>query len=226
MRAFRRFTWILAIVLLTLTTLTTCQAETQSSIPINGRYSIITINIYIPPYPTWAHDVVLNAAIIWNRAQLWNLQNNPSPIFYFLETNQGMATSIVSFSMPAEYAAIAVGWTNYKFAPGSSTRIVSTTTYLSPSIFNAAQENNMTARRYALWLALHELGRILGLGDILDGHDIMDPFYTPQRISQVPEISTLDLYALHILAEGNTPYFVTLPFGIQDLLTAVTFFLP
>jgi hypothetical protein len=128
--------------------------------------------------------------------------------------------------MPAAWASIAVGWTTFKFASGSRTSIVSTQTYLTPTVFSNAQGSNATAKRYAFWLALHELGRILGLGSILDGKDIMEPRYTAQRITQVPTISTLDLYALQALAEGTASTFVTLPNGVQDQFTPVTTFLP
>src|SRR5208337_2297911 len=177
--------YVLPLFLLALMALTPVHAA-QPSIPINGRYSVLTIKIYIPTTPKWAHDVVLNAAV----------------------------------------ASIAVGWTTYKYAPGSRTSIVSTQTYLTPTVFNDAQGSNATARSYAFWLALHELGRILGLGSILDGKDIMEPRYTPERITQVPNLSTLDLYALHILAQGTAPTFVTLPDGVQDQFTPVTVFLP
>jgi len=220
--------YILPLILLAILPLTPVHASTQPSIPITGRYSLLTIKVYIPAYPKWAHDVVLNATIAWNRAQLWNLQNDPTATLYtFAETGDGTATSTVTFSMPASFASIAVGWTNYKFAPGSRTSIVSTQTYLTPAVFNDAQVSNATARQYAFWLALHELGRVLGLGSVLDGQDIMEPRYTPQRVSQVPRISTLDLYALHVLAQGSAPSSVTLPEGVRDQFTAVTaFFLP
>ena len=201
------------------------QAQTQPSIPINGRYTLLTIRIYIPPTPKWAHDVVLNATIAWNNAQSWN-QENQSIIYQFVESDETTATSTIKFSMPAPYASIAVGWTNYKFASGSRTTYVSTETYLTPTIFNNANAGNATAGRYAFWLALHELGRILGLGSVLDPKDIMDPMYTPLRMSQVPNLSTLDLYAIHTLAQGSAPTFVTLPDGIQDQLTPATTFLP
>ena len=226
MRATFRSTCILPIMLLVLTILATPSAAAQPSIPINGRYSIITVKIYIPAYPKWAHDTVLKAAIAWNQAQLWSLRNNPSKMFYFLEADESTATSIVSFSMPSAYSTLAVGWTCYTFAPGSTTEITSTQTYLNPSIFNASQASNVTATRYGFWLALHELGRILGLGSVLDQHDIMDPLYTPERINGVPQLSTLDLYALHVLAQGSDPNFVALPVGVQDLFTPVTNFLP
>jgi len=219
--------YFLPLLFLALITLTPVNASTQYSIPINGRYTVLTIKIYIPATPKWAHDVVLNATIAWNRAQLWSLENNSTATVYnFVEADDGTATSTVSFSMPAAYASIAVGWTNYKFAPGSRTSIVSTQTCLTPTIFNDAQGSNATAREYAFWLALHELGRILGLGSILDGKDIMEPRYTPERITQVPKLSTLDLYALQVLAQGTAPTFVTLPNGVQDQFTPVTTFLP
>ena len=226
MGSIKASTYVFSLTLLAFITLIRVHASNQPSIPINGRYSVLTIKIYIPDTPKWAHDVVLNATIAWNRAQLWNLQNNPTATVYnFVEADDGTATSLVSFSMPAAYASIAVGWTIYKFAPGSRTSIVSTQTYLTPTVFNDAQGSNATAREYAFWLALHELGRILGLGSILDGQDIMEPRYTPQRVSQIPRLSTLDLYALHVLAQGTAPNFVTLPDGVLDQFTPVTVFL-
>jgi hypothetical protein len=70
------------------------------------------------------------------------------------------------------------------------------------------------------------MGRILGLGSVLDGKDIMEPRYTPERVTGAPKFSTLDLYALHILAQGSAPNFVTLPAGVQNQFTPATAFLP
>ena len=218
------------MVLVVMVALTPVHAATESSIPINGRYAVLTIKIYIPLTPKWAHDVVLNASIAWNRAQLRYIQGGPTKaltatVYNFVETVDGTATSTVSFSMPAAYAAIAVGWTNYNFAPGTRTSIISTQTYLTPTIFNDAQANNVTARRYGFWLALHELGRILGLGSLMDGKDIMEPRYFAARVDGIPQFSTLDLYALHVLAQGNAPNFVSLPDGVQDQFIPATYFL-
>jgi hypothetical protein len=222
MGAARSSAYLIPIMLLILVTLAPVQA-TQTSIPINGRYSVLTIKIYIPFTPKWAHDVVLNATIAWNRAQLLYAQNNSNAMVYqFVETDDGTAVATVSFSMPAAFTSIAVGWTNYKYAPGSTTSIISTQTYLTPTIFNDAQGSNATARRYAFWLALHELGRILGLGSLLDGKDIMEPRYMSARIDEVPQFSTIDLYALHVLAGGTAPNFVTLPDGVSDQFIPVT----
>jgi len=199
------------------------QASAQPSIPINGRFSSLVIKISIPTFPAWAHDVVLNATVAWNMAQLW--QNSAGPVYTFVESNDGSATAKVSYQMPTAYAGIAVGWTNYNFEPGSRTSVKSTQTYLDPNVFNAAQAQNLTARQYAFWLAIHELGRVLGLGSILDSHDIMDPMATPARVQDPPMLSTLDLYAVHVLASGSAPAFVTLPSNVQNQMVDATTFL-
>jgi len=197
---------------------TTCQVRASSpeSIPIIGRYSSLTIGIEIPHTPVWAHDVVLNASIAWNEAQVWFEQTasvESTQTYRFVESNN--ASAIIRFSMPAAYSGFAVGWTNYKYAP-SSKNIVSTQTFLDPQVFSVSQAENATARQYALRLALHELGRVLGLGSVFDGRDIMDPRNTPGRVNEAPLLSSLDLYATQILASGSTPSSVTLPINIQD----------
>lgn len=189
-------------------------AAAQPSIPINGRFSSLAINISIPTSPKWAHDVVVNATLAWNLAQFW--QSSPGPVYTFIESNDASATAKVSYSMPSAYAGIAVGWTNYNYQPGSRTLIKSTQSYLDPAVFNAAQARNLTARQYAFWLALHELGRVLGLGSILDSSDVMDPMATLTRATEPPMLSTLDLYAVHVLASGSAPPFVTLPGNLQN----------
>jgi hypothetical protein len=146
---------------------------------------------------------VLNASLAWNNGQLW-FQHTYFPegnVYTFVESDPANVT--ITYAMPPFCAGLAVGWTDYTFAP-SSTTIVSARTYLDSSVFNAAQEYNGTARQYAFRLALHELGRVLGLGNLIDGNDIMDPLATPNRATQPPMISTLDLYAVHVLASENT----------------------
>jgi len=196
----------------------------SESIPINGRQSTYVIGLKIPETPRWAHDIVLNASIAWDQAQLWYQQSlsTPGNVYTFAASDDGSA--IVSFSMPAAYVGFAVGWTQYQFASTSKMTIKSTQTYLDPSVFSASQQNNDTAQKYALWLALHELGRVLGLGSVLDTRDIMDPMASPSRAADSPLLSTLDLYALQVLASGYAPSFVTLPGNVQNqFVPAATF---
>lgn len=212
------------LLLLTLLPIASVHAS-QQSIPINGRYATYTIGLRIPQSPKWAHDVVLNASIAWNQAQLWYQQSALSTGNYYHLVEAADGSASISFSMPAAYAGIAVGWTDYKFATSSRTEIISTKTYLDPTVFLSAQESNTTAHAYALRLALHELGRILGLGSVLDGHDIMDPMATPERATAPMLLSILDLYALKVLASGNAPNFVTLPGDVPNQLIDATNFI-
>lgn len=211
------------LLLATLLPISEVHASSES-IPINGRQSAYVIGLRIPDTPKWAHDIVLNASIAWDQAQVWYRTSASSGNVYTLvASNDGMAS--ISFSMPTAYAEFAVGWTDYQFAPSSKTTIISTQTYLDPSVFGISQANNLTARKYALRLALHELGRVLGLGSVLDNRDIMDPMATPDRAEDSPLLSTLDLYALKVLASGYTPSFVTLPGNVQNQFVPATTFI-
>ena len=221
----RRTYVLVMLIAVTVSTIPNPAHATTYSISVNGRFSHLEIELEIPSTPKWAHDVILNASLAWNRAQVWYQQGSSSkgPVYTFVEANDGSA--IVNFNMPRAYSGMAVGWTNYKFAPSSRIIIISTQTFLDPNVFNAAQANNATARQIAFWLALHELGRVLGLGSVLDTHDIMDPLWTPNRV--FPMISILDIYALHVLASGVAPNFVTLPSSAENtLLDARTFLTP
>ncbi|MGP8071178.1 MAG: hypothetical protein ACLP5V_14940 [Candidatus Bathyarchaeia archaeon] len=53
----------------------------------------------------------------------------------------------------------------------------------------------------------------------------MELRYTPQRVSEARRLSTLDLYALRVLAQGSAPSVVTLPDGVQNQSIPVTSFL-
>jgi hypothetical protein len=122
-------------------------------------------------------------------------------VYKFIESNKANAT--ITYAIPPMCGDLAVGWTDYTFSP-SSTIIVSTRTYLDPAVFNVTQEHNATANEYAFRLALHELGRVLGLGNVINENDIMDPLATPDHATQPPMLSTLDLFAVHVLASENS----------------------
>jgi hypothetical protein len=142
--------------------------------------------------------VVLGAARVWNLAQLWFQQNYfpDGRVFTFVASPSGNVT--VSYGMPAGFVSIAVGWTEYVL-DGAST-IASAHVFLDGSSLGVPQEPNVTGLEFGFRLALHELGRALGLGSLVSGSDIMDPVGTISRATQPPMISFIDLFALHILA--------------------------
>ena len=194
------------------------------SIPVVGRWSTLQIGLDIPPTPTWARGLILDAARAWNLAQVWYQQNYfpDGSVYTFVASASGNVT--ISFSMPTEFAPIAVGWTQYRLdgAAGMWPSILSAHVFLDGSVFNAPEEPNTTSQEYGFRLALHELGRVLGLGSLLDGLDVMDPVGTISRAGTAPIISLIDLFALHILAsEPNSPLpVITLNTNQQVLLNA------
>jgi hypothetical protein len=166
--------------------------------------------------------------LVWNQAQEWYAyeQNfHDGPTYELFESSTGNVT--VCFHIPPAYSGLAVGWTEYKFAPSSKTSIISAEVFLDEKIFSAGQENNSTARQYAFRLALHELGRVLGLGSIIDGKDVMDPRKPSHLTTQQSLISTLDLHAIHTLASSdNVPHFIFLPSSVTYQLMDARKFLP
>jgi hypothetical protein len=215
---------LLVLAIVSVTALPGSADARAYSIPVYGRFSTPIIGLEIPSTPKWGHDVVLNASLVWNRAQVWYQQTHfpTGSVYTFVESDNGNAT--IAFNLPRAYVGIALGWTDYTFAPSSS-MILSTRVFLDPKIFNAAQEENSTARQLAFRLALHELGRVFGLGSVLDGVNIMDPIETAARATEPPMVSSLELYALHVLASKTplTSPFIVLNTDHYQLLDAWTF---
>jgi hypothetical protein len=174
---------------------------TTYSIPVVGRWPALQVGLQIPSTPSWAHDLVLNASQVWNRAQVWFTQNYfpGGDVYTFVESPVGNAT--VTFGMAAGYACIAVGWTQYTL--DKSLTIQGANVFLDSDVFNAGQAHNTTDLEYGFRIALHELGRVLGLGSLVDGSDIMDPIGTISHALDPPILSMIDLYALHILASES-----------------------
>ncbi len=171
---------------------------TTYSMPVAGRWSSLQIGLQIPSTPAWAHDLVLNASQVWNIAQVWFEQNYfpGGNVYSFVESPVGNAT--VTFGMPPEYVSIAVGWTQYILTQPST--IIGAHTFLDGRVFNVGQGSNATALEYGFRIALHELGRVLGLGSLVDGFDVMNPIGTTGHARDPPIISMMDLFALHVLA--------------------------
>ena len=137
-------------------------------------------------------------------------------MYSFFESPVGNVT--FSFAIPAAFDSIAVGWTEYVLQASST--ILAAHVFLDGGIFNESEAPNVTMQEYGFRIALHELGRVLGLGNVMDGLDIMDPIETLASASVPPLISLIDLFALHVLASSSSP-----PFGGITLSTDQSFFL-
>ena len=87
--------------------------------------------------------------------------------------------------------------------------------------------DNETSSEVLYRIMVHEFGHVMGLGHIFDGRDIMDgDAYFILNLSKKSFISTVDLYAIHYLAELGSgtlkPYsFIPLPTAIPYQLIDV-----
>ena len=199
LRRLRLLAFLFPLLLLAVRPVDACAC----SIPVVGQWPGLRIGLEVPSSPRWAHDLILNASEAWNLAQLW-FQENYSPganVYSFFDSPVGNVT--ISFAIPAAFASIAVGWTEYVLQASST--ILSAHVFLDGSIFNATEAPNVTMQEYGFRIVLHELGRVLGLGSVMDGLDIMDPIQTLTSASVPPLISLIDLFALHVLASTPSP---------------------
>ena len=194
---------LLFFILLVVTPTSQAQADATYTIPLlGGRWTTYTIRVRIPAEPAWAHDAVLNAMQVWNEAQDW-----------FKETYypQGKVYSFTESST----AQVNVRWVSadhccWAYVLVSGHRIttgvpIDLTTDLGPG-----HTGLLTAT------ATHEFGHALGLVDLYylvkDGEPLSHDLMWGTMYAWRP--STLDLYAVHVLAEGSTPERVTLPSNI------------
>jgi hypothetical protein len=173
-------------------------------IPLEGaRWSSNTIPIYISGGEEWQQNQTLRAMQLWDQAQLWFAREYfPNSSVYTLEAGDSSAPVQVTLVSSSTVAENILGWTNYHEQNG---------VIESANVRIAAANSEHTT----LVLSAHELGHVLGLGDdvICCETDLMNTFPTVNNASALP--TTLDLYALHVLASTNAiPSFVWLPNGI------------
>ena len=196
---------LFAVLVLVSLALPLVHADSQNYwIPTYGQSWVhSTIYVNIPATPTDAHDMVVHALAIWNAAQLWFAsQYFPNGAVYTLKESS-TGTVHVFFTDQAGVDSVAhgekgdVGWTEVQGQPD----ITGANVYLVTS-------------KIWIYLVAHEFGHVLGLGHIaVASESAQTCIYTDLMChfvyGQLP--STLDLYALHLLAGHSTSDTVTLP---------------
>ena len=173
-----------------------------------GRWRRYTIPVFIPATPSWAHNVTLRAMNHWNEAQAWfaNTYYPQNPYFTLVEGDNNSKVQVQLSDTPS------TDYTTYEIVPRPQkdnativSAVVHVCTRLDKILFHE--------------VAMHELGHVLGLGHVkcCIQEDLMYPIANPYAARQYFP-STLDLYALHVLATERTiPNSVTLPIDIQYL---------
>ena len=173
-------------------------------IPLEGaRWSSNTIPVYISGGEEWQQNQTLQAMQLWNQAQLWFAKEYfPNASVYTFEPGDSSAPVQVTLLDSSMVVENILGWTGYQTQNG----------VIESANVKIAATNSEHA---VLVLSAHELGHVLGLADdiICCESDLMNTYPTVNNVSALP--TTLDLYALHVLATANAiPSFVWMSNGI------------
>jgi hypothetical protein len=164
-----------------------------------ARWTSSMIQVYVSGGEAWQQNQTLQALQLWNQAQLWfNEEYFPNSSVYTFEVGDASAPVQVTLLNSSTIVENILGWTDYHSKNG----------VMQSAKVRIAATNSQYA---VLVLSAHELGHVLGLGDdvICCKEDLMNAFPITNNVSALP--TTLDLYALHILATANSiPSFVWL----------------
>jgi hypothetical protein len=187
---------LLFLILALLMQVTPILAEQYSISLIGGRWTSSDLGVVIPATPIDAHDAVLFALNAWNVGQLWFTQHYfPNTSLYnLMESSTG--NIVVNFVKGTAAPSDCVPFTWHNRIIFAAITLAVMDNYGKPVEWDLLQK-----------AAVHEFGHALGLGHSDYYRDIM--FATIWTMDRLP--STLDLYAVHLLAEGVTSGRVTLP---------------
>lgn len=201
----RLLEFLLLGILLLFGNLSSLQADQSYTMPLlGGRWASYIITVQVPTSPELLRNATISAMESWNSGQLEFTQAyfTGAPTYTFsLAPNAAVAVEFLDMSNETN-----IGETQLMPWPLTGKVIEGAVVKLLTAFGSA----NFTSPLYMSWLtalAIHEFGHVLGLGhpkipDIMNG--TANSFF----------LSTLDLYAVHVLADGQVPNSTTLPNNI------------
>jgi hypothetical protein len=210
---------VLAVLLFTSTMFspTLVFADSSPSIELAGiRWNRFPLKVLVdmnqwsnPDYALAVREAIdIWVWCMWTYSDSFNDTTLETMRYTFYVSNVNATSSydvLVTFTSDEIYAG-AVGLTSYKWNP--ITRVPKT-----PVIINITTYSGTVSLQFVKNIALHEFGHSLGLGhasqrNTVDGPELMY-FRTPTESTVYP--STLDLYALSVLYQGDFSQLVQLP---------------
>ena len=173
------------------------------TIPLEGsRWVTSTIKVHVAGGQAWQRNETLQALQLWNEAQLWFAAKYfPNSSVYTFKEGDRHATVQVILLNTATVVGTIQGWTDYSARNG----------IMESAKVQIGAKNTKEA---LLTLSLHELGHVLGIGHVTCCmKDLMNAHPVDRQGDPIP--TTLDLYAVHVLATSNsTPTAAYLPSNI------------
>jgi hypothetical protein len=204
LRSIRMF-FILFFLVLSASILLPVYGQTSYTIPLlGGRWSTYAIGVEVPNESVDMHDLTVQAMETWNAAQAWFMQEYYSNGHVYNLAVSGAGVVRVFFDPADQWDPRYEDTYAYMSPQSSGDSFVSADIHI-----RYLNTSNYLDQNHWYNTILHELGHVLGLGH--PNSTYADDVMAHALWSSLMQPSTLDLYAIQMLAEGQYDGVVTQP---------------